>query len=319
MIIQVRQAMSRLAGLDTAKVIVASSEPLTPAGCFADAAVQVPLIKDDDYIGRLLEVCQEHDVGVILPLIDLDLERLAPHVDTFARVGTTVVCPSAPMVELCLDKVRFAQFCHDNMLEHLPYHAISHLEPLSFPVFFKRRRGFGSIGSGICRSLDEAQALVRRDSSVVFQALVDAPEVSVDAYISHSGACVVCVPRSRDKVVAGEAYKTRTIPSGPSAELARRTIARLTDAGLRGPLNVQIFDTNPACLIEVNTRLGSGSVLSNVAVGGRLLEAVLEEAFGSVADGNADDYAVGLHLTRFLGDVFHTDSAVVSILPHESW
>jgi carbamoyl-phosphate synthase large subunit len=307
--------MNRHQHLSNAKIVVASSDALTPAGCFADVAEQVPFIQSPEYIDRMMDVCRKHAVGILIPLIDLDLERLAPHAAEFLAGGTVVVTPPPRLVELCLDKVEFAAFCRRHSLDHPPYHELSRLRDSDFPLFYKRRRGFGSIGSGTCASMDEAQELLRTDPGAIFQQIIRAPEVSVDAYIARTGACVICVPRSRDKVVAGEAYKTHTIPVGSVSDLAKRTVAALAAEGLRGPLNVQIFASNPPCIIEVNTRLGSASVLSNMAVNGRLLDALLLEALGGEAAGDPDDYAVDLALTRFLGDVFYTDSGITSILP----
>jgi carbamoyl-phosphate synthase large subunit len=315
MILQLRQAMRRHPQLRDARIVVASCDALTAAGCFADAAEQVPLIRDPEYVDRLLDVCRRHEARVVIPLIDLDLERLAPHAERFAAAGARLVCPTPELVELCLDKLLFERFCREHGLAHPPYRELAELDEQSFPVFGKRRRGFGSIGSGICRTADEAREMVAAAPDTLFQPVIEAPEISVDAYVAASGACIVRVPRSRDKVVAGEAYRTRTLPASPVTELARRTVEALASGGLRGPLNVQLFDADPPCLIEVNTRLGSASVLSNMAVGGRLLDALLDEALGGEAGGDPDAYDVGLSLTRFLGDVFHHGTDVVALLP----
>ena len=37
----------------------------------------VPLIEDPDYIPALESLCEQHGVGVVLPLTDLDIEVLA--------------------------------------------------------------------------------------------------------------------------------------------------------------------------------------------------------------------------------------------------
>jgi len=89
----------------------------------------------------------------------------------------------------------------------------------------------------------------------------------------------------------------------------------LARRGLRGPLNVQVFASQPPLVIEVNTRLGSASVLSNVATGGRFFAAVLAEACGLPVDGDPDDYREGLSLYRFLGDVFHDGDSVLDSVP----
>jgi hypothetical protein len=157
--------------------------------------------------------------------------------------------------------------------------------------------------------------LVAHAPDLVFQELIEAQEITVDAYVSRDGACTICIPRARDKVVAGESYKTRTVAAPAARDLALRTIAALTSRGLRGPLNVQIFDTDPPVLIEVNTRLGSGCVLSNVACQGRLFDAVLHEGLGGIWRGDPQQFTVGVGLSRFLGDVFHVGTSVVDIKP----
>src|SRR5690606_17360736 len=152
----------------------------------------------------------------------------------------------------------------------------------------------GSIGAGVCRSLAEAEAALARDSSLVFQEYIEAPEVSVDAYISATGRCTVRVPRIRDQVSGGEAQQSHTIRSEAIVRLADRTLEALARQGLRGPLNVQAFMLPRPVLIEVNTRLGSGSVLANEAVNGRLYAGMLHEACGGISDGDPDDYREGL-------------------------
>lgn len=314
-VLQLREAMQRNVTLKRGRLVVASSDELTPAGCFADEAVVVPLIREPDYIPRLLDVCQDYSIRIVVPLIDLDLDRLAPHLHAFAAIGTTVICPPPDLVAVCLDKLEFAQFAEEQGLRHPRTCAADNLDGLSFPAFYKQRRGFGSIGSGICRSAAEAEDLAARMPDLLFQEYLSDQEITVDAYISLEGKCIVCVPRIRDKVVAGESYRTHTVRRSGAVDLALRTISALARRGLRGPLNVQMFDTDPPCLIEVNTRLGSASVLSNVACQGRLLDALLHEALGGIADGDPDDYTVGLALSRFLGDVFHTGSQVVDVKP----
>ena len=57
----------------------------------------------------------------------------------------------------------------------------------------------------------------------------------------------------------------------------------------------------------MNTRVGSGFVLSNMATHGRLLESMLAEASGSDVEGDPDDYVRGMRLYRYYGDVFFAD------------
>jgi carbamoyl-phosphate synthase large subunit len=314
-VVQFREAMKRCAGHGTSRIIVASSDDFTPAGCFADAAAVVPPIADEHYVDALLEVCVREAVTVVIPMIDLDLSRLTPHLDRFAKLGAHVVCPPPDVVELCFDKLRFARFVESIGLRHPVTVEADALGELTAPVFHKRRFGYGSIGAGVCDSLAAARALARTNPDLIFQDVIHAREISVDAYVNRDGRCVIAVQRLRDKVVAGEAYKSHTVRLPTVSQAAEQMIAALASRGLRGPLNLQVFDTDPPTILEVNARLGSACVLSNVATGGRLFDAVLAEATGGTAGGRPEDYTVGLALNRFLGDVFHQGSKLVAIKP----
>src|SRR5688572_30095131 len=241
MVLQLQKALRGIPALRGGGVFVADRAAMPPAAPFADATFVVPPIDDDAYVEHLLDICRDHVVRVLIPILDVDLERLAPHRGRFADQGTTVVCPPPPLVDLCLDKGAFERFARREGLPHPATYDASTLRAELFPLFAKRRRGFGSIGAGVCRSLADAEAALARDPDVIFQELVVAPELSVDAYIAMSGRCIVRVPRVRDKVVGGEARQSHTVRSAAVAHLADRTIEALARHGLRGPLNVQLF------------------------------------------------------------------------------
>jgi carbamoyl-phosphate synthase large subunit len=315
LVCQLREAMNRHPMLCKGQLLVASSEAFTPAGCFADGSVQVPLSADSNFVPRLLEECRQNSIRVLIPLSDQDLNALAPRLNQFAALGTAVICPPPALVTLCQDKMQFAQFAAANALNHPLTRMFPHLEGLCFPVFCKLRSGSGSVGAGVCASHAEAALRASASPDLLFQELVNAPEISIDAYNSRAGVCIVCVQRVRDQVVGGQAYQSHTVNVPLVGDLALRTISALAREGLRGPLNVQIFNAATPVLVEVNPRLGSAVVLSNMACSGRLLDALLTEALGGVCTGDPFDYRVGLQLKRYLGDIFFTGSQVVSIKP----
>ena len=59
------------------KTIVADPSPLAPARYAAHVRASVPLIDDPGYVPALQSLCDEHGVGAVLPLTDLDIEVLA--------------------------------------------------------------------------------------------------------------------------------------------------------------------------------------------------------------------------------------------------
>ena len=315
MVLQLRRAMAAVGPLAGGKIYVADRAPLTPAGHFADGSFVVSSIDDPGYADCLADICRRQGVAVVVPLIDLDLLRLAPHHAQFAAAGARLVCPDPDLTDLCFDKSRFAQFAAAEGILTPRRFAVEDLATAPMPLFSKPARGFGSIHAGLCSSVKQAREILTLRPDTIFEEYVRAAEISVDAYLASSGRCIVRVPRIRDKVVGGEAVQTHTVRIPPVRDAALATIEALARRGLRGPLNVQVFASEPPRVIEVNTRLGSASVLSNVACGGRLFAAVLGEACGLPADGDPDDYREGVSLYRFLGDVFHDGDSVLDCLP----
>jgi hypothetical protein len=81
---------------------------------------------------------------------------------------------------------------------------------------------------------------------------------------------------------------------------------------------MQLFATERPPVIDVNPRLGSATVLSNAASGGRLARALLGEACGLPAHGDPHDYREGVCLYRYLGDVIHDGSAPLEVFPRKA-
>lgn len=314
MVLGLKQAMHQVPPLAGGLLVVADRASVTPAGAFADRADIVPAIEDAGYVDALLRLCERRSIEVMVPIIDADVNRLAEHAKAFEAIGTAVVLPSPEVVRLCFDKAEFDEFATSHDLNPPRRYLTHELPDARYPLFYKPVDGFGSVGSGICGGRDEALALASA-RALIFQERVQAPEVSVDAFVSTSGRCTVMVQRVRDKVIGGEAVQSHTINDPGVRGLAQRAIDALVGRGFHGPLNIQVFATTPPKIIEINTRLGSASVFSDFASGGRLFRSVLAEACGLTAEGDPDDYAVGMHLYRYLGDLYHDGARVFGALP----
>ncbi len=330
-VVQVREAMNQVPAFHGGRVFVADLQPITPAGCFADDSFQVPPVADPGYAAAIRELALKHGIGLILPLIDIDVMALAPQREALAQHGIHVVSPAPDVAEICFDKRRFHSFATARGLAVPRLFPAEDLPSAPFPLFAKPARGFGSIGAGLCPDLASAEKCRRDRPDLIFEEYCVGTEYSVDLYASRSGEVTVAVVRRRDKVVGGEAYQTRTVRNPEVQALARACASALASLGYWGPLNVQIIagPRGPA-VIDVNPRLGSASLLSNVATSGRLFRSILYEAAGDTCHrpgdgpqgydgpqhcGGPEDYVVGLCLTRFLGEVYHHEGQAVRVDP----
>jgi carbamoyl-phosphate synthase large subunit len=315
MVRQFRNAMKSIEELQGGLLFVADADPTAPAMRFADRGFQALPIDDDSYVDSLLGICQANQVRVVIPLIDIDLVKLAPHRSRFETLGTSILCPSPEIVHLCLDKMEFASFLLSIGLRSPRRYALADLEAARYPLFYKRCRGYGSIGSGICYSTREATAALERDPDLIFQDYVQAPEMSVDGFVNLQGQPVHAVQRMRDKIVGGEAVRTHTVKIPEVAELADCVCRSLASRGFSGPLNLQLFLTDPAQVIEVNPRLGSASLLANVATGGKFFADVLRHCLCETPSGDPELYGENVAMYRYYGETFYQG---VALLPEMS-
>ena len=124
------------------KTIAADPSPLAPAQYAAHVRTAVPRIDDPEYVPALQQLCEEHEVGVVLPLTDLDIDILARALEE-RRLPAMV--PSAQVARATYDK-----YDAHLLLERLglpsPPTVLpeADLDALDYPVMVKPRRGSGA-------------------------------------------------------------------------------------------------------------------------------------------------------------------------------
>jgi carbamoyl-phosphate synthase large subunit len=98
----------------------------------------VPLIKDPEYIPALRALCDEHGVGAVVPLTDLDIEVLA-QARADGRLPEALV-PSPETAAATYDKYE-AHLLLERLGLPSPPTVLPGEEPPSYPVMVKPRRG----------------------------------------------------------------------------------------------------------------------------------------------------------------------------------
>ena len=106
---------------ESLRVLAVDVQPEFSSACHsADASFRAPHCLDEDFIPRLLEICQHENVELLVPTIDTELEVLAAAQDTFAAIGTRVHISSPEVVRIALDKAATARFLTCAGLPGLP-------------------------------------------------------------------------------------------------------------------------------------------------------------------------------------------------------
>jgi carbamoyl-phosphate synthase large subunit len=144
------------------KILGADMQLTAPALSVADIKLQVPAVYAIDYIDRVLEICVEYHVDLVISLNDLELPILSKATDRFKAIGTFPLVSSERVIDICFDKYKTAQFV-ENLGLYSPktfvdydkaVEAINNGE-LQFPLCLKPRWGSGSIGIEYVEDMEE--------------------------------------------------------------------------------------------------------------------------------------------------------------------
>jgi carbamoyl-phosphate synthase large subunit len=98
-----RQALGDL-GLE-GRVLAADRSWYSSARHRADAHFEVPSCDRPEFVPRMVELCREQHVDLVVPTIDTELPVLAAGRDELAAVGATVAVSAPAVVEIAGDKI----------------------------------------------------------------------------------------------------------------------------------------------------------------------------------------------------------------------
>jgi carbamoyl-phosphate synthase large subunit len=279
-------------------VIAADPNPLSPAQYAATVRTSVPLIDDPEYVPALQRLCDEHGVGAIVPLTDLDIEVLAQ-----ARADGRL--PQALVPDPEIASATYDKYETHLLLEKLglptPPTVLEGEEPRSYPVMVKPRRGSGARSIHPARDAREAAFFCRYvDEPVMVQKLMDGPEFSIDTLSDRDGRCLNAIPRTMIESRGGESIKGTVIDDPELVGLARDVVEAL---GTRGPCTVQVFRDSAVGLgiTDVNTRFGGAypAPMYAALAGQTYPELIVRMARGETVEPHVGSYRAGVTFTRY--------------------
>lgn len=287
------------------QIVACDAQPEWSAACrLADLAVQVPRADDPSYVPAIEAICCEYNIGLVVPTIDPELLPLAAARDRLAVLGTTVAVSAPPVIEICRDKLRTAEFlaAHGIPVPRTIDLASTSRRSWSGPAIVKPRHG--SAGRAVTRidSLDGLPDVAAEP--MVIQELLEGQEWTVNLYFDGVGALRSVVPHHRVQVRAGEVEKGVTGRQAQLMEIAERMAACLP--GPRGALCFQAIAAadGSAKVFEINARFGGGYPLADYA-GASFAQWLIEERLG-LPDTATDAWAAGVAMLRFDAAIFVT-------------
>jgi len=283
-----------------ATTVAVDASPFAPALYHADVYELVPLKDDPQYIPRLREIVVVHDVGLIVPVTDIDQDVVSARRD---ELGAPVLLPDDDVVQRTGDKYLAHVVLEEHGIASPPTWLPEELpDELPFPLLVKARSGYGS--RNIFRARDRAELdffLGHTTVESMVQACCTGEEFSIDVFCDLDGRCLNAIPRTMIESKGGESIKGMTIDDAELIELGRRVAEALP---LKGPGTVQCFREPDGTLqvTDVNPRFGGAFPLPTAA-GSRYPEFAIALANGERPEPSVGAFRAGIVMTRYLSHV----------------
>ncbi|TDX58931.1 ATP-grasp domain-containing protein [Orenia marismortui] len=253
-----KEELNKLGG----RVIVTDNSPLAPALYQADNHYLTPRVDDDNYVDRILEICQKEEIKVIIPLLESSFPILDKVRDVFEENGIILLLSNQDIITKCKDKYQlYKYFKEHNIPTPQSYLSEEITSSLSFPMFIKPRTGQGSQNTYKINNNQELDFFVKYIDSPIIQEYIAGTEYTIDTLSGLKGNLISAVPRKRIEVRAGEVSKAVTLKEERLINWAKNITEGL---GIIGPANIQAIITpeDEIKFIEINPRFGGGVPLS---------------------------------------------------------
>lgn len=280
---------------------------LAPAFHLADGAFLVPPYSDPSFPDRLLELCLEHGIRLVVPTIDPELLPLAARRQDFLSRGITVAVSSPEVITIGCDKRATHGWLRAHRLPTVRQWTTSehHLDAINYPAIAKPRYGSASQGVRYATQPSDINQLWSPGmDEYVIEEIATGAEFTIDFFCDQHGTIQCAVPRRRIAVRGGEVSKALTVRHPALSELMA-SIGAALPPGAVGALNLQCFldqETGALNVIELNPRFGGGFPLSYEA-GADFPTWLIQLALDMPVDAS-NEWRAGLLMLRFDDELF---------------
>ena len=235
------------------------------APAFTDVCFEAPFSGSPGYIDWVEKVIKDHNVDLVIPSFDEDVNFLNEHRDQIELTGVKVVLNNFELVYLCNDKWEFYKVLKSNNCPHvIPSSLSSEFHELEnefgLPLILKPRQGNAS--KGIVKVYDIATFEIHKaeiGKKLMVQPLIgkDDEEFTTGAFCDGNGSYYAIITFKRTLSKEGYTNKAEVFESKQIEEAVLDICKILKPIG---PTNFQFRIHNGVCqLLEVNPRFSSST------------------------------------------------------------
>jgi carbamoyl-phosphate synthase large subunit len=305
-----KQALEKLS--IASDIVATDSKKNAPAAFVADFQEQVPRVSDPNYVARLQDICKQHQIQLLIPLIDAELNILSLHKQDFEAIGVNLLVSSTRTIDLCLDKRNTYHFFKQVGVltpEILSAEDIIADPKAKYPILIKPADGSCSIGVTKINNVRQLEFFKDYVPNAIVQEFVFGEEYTLDILVDFQGQVRCVVPRLRIETRAGEISKGITVKNPALIKAGKKLVEQLP--GAIGCITVQCFLTpdDEIKFIEINPRFGGGFPLSCQA-GADFPRWIIEMMLGKDLDITNDCWQDGVVMLRYDDAIFVTKDTI---------
>lgn len=287
--------------------------PFAPTILASKTPTLAPRCGDPSFVGNVLQVCEQANTQLLIPLIDTELLIYSQNRKRFLDVGVLVNVSGPETIGICRDKLRFGEFLAANGFLAIPSISGSEADERirkGEPLVVKPRFGSSSVGIQRVAHIDEFAPIWGASEKFVLQPLIVGTEYSADVFVD-GGVRAISI-REQISMHGGETSVGRISSNEEVRSAVNDLVATLPDAF--GLLNVDLIYSEADSRIyflEINPRFPGGYPLSHNA-GFPAVQWLIQLGLGESPDYDRAVNLRSLTVTRHLSSTyFDSDSAKI--------
>ncbi len=315
------------------EVVTADANPESAGHYLSQDFVLIPKADDPSFIDRVIAVCREKNIHVVLPLVTRELMHFATHINAFEMAGTRISITPPASLEIAVNKSRLYEFLQWRGIEVPDFRIVETvdqfilaLEKLGYPdnpVCFKPSLSNGSRGFRVLsESIDEADLLfnhkpahtwIKKADAIRLLSLAPFPELLISEYLPgpeysvdclcNNGEARLLLPRLRKKMINGISVEGEFVKEEEIIAYCTRIIGELK---LHGNIGIQVKQAanGQYQLLEINPRV-QGTISAGLGAGINLPLLAIKQVLDMPIRPEDMEVKWGVKFTRYWEEVFH--------------
>lgn len=245
-------------------IIGVDCEKTAPALHFVDRSYLVPKILESNFIDRIIEICKQEKVTLIIPTLDTELLIYSQNKDRIRNEsGAEVLVSNEESIKIMRNKILTMEYLEKEGFKVPKTLNERDLEEKNyeFPLFIKPLNGSSSFNNFKITNEEELNFFKNYVPNPMIQEFIEGQEYCVDVFSDFSSNVITVVPKRRVAFREGEITKGEIIKDKQLIEVGKRLVDSFKAIG---EINFDCIktDSGEIVILEVNGRFAGGAPMS---------------------------------------------------------